>query len=227
MNIEVIEKIKKLLRLGESPNENEARAAIMKAQELAIKEGIEISSISTEEKPDIIEAAVADEKWDIAAQNIGCIVIPEFRCTSYRTKRWNETSRRYTIHDFRVIGYPQDVEIAKNVLAYTIAFYRHSWAECSKWYASRKGKATAAVRNAHLFGFCQGLTDAFTKNKMSYALVVTNDHAEAWLDAKSPNMPEATARKLKVEKDRDAIMHGYNDGKEAIGTRRIEQGRPA
>ena len=61
MNDAVIERIKKLLRLGRSPNQHEAELAMQRAFELAEKYRIEVESLD----PDDREAAVVHE-WFLA-----------------------------------------------------------------------------------------------------------------------------------------------------------------
>ena len=55
---EIVEKIRKLLALAESPNENEASLAAEKAQEMMLKHGIDIATVAME---DGVSMSVDDE----------------------------------------------------------------------------------------------------------------------------------------------------------------------
>jgi hypothetical protein len=62
---QAIEKIKKLLRLGRSPNCNEAMAAITKAHELAAAQGVAIDGVD----PDAEHAKITHESGGITRRN--------------------------------------------------------------------------------------------------------------------------------------------------------------
>ena len=62
---QAIEKIKKLLRLGRSPNRNEAMAAIAKAHELAAAQGVAIDGVD----PDAEHAKITHESGGITRRN--------------------------------------------------------------------------------------------------------------------------------------------------------------
>ena len=51
MNPVILEKIKKLLRLGESPNQGESELALEKAFEIATKYGVDLGEVTTEDNP--------------------------------------------------------------------------------------------------------------------------------------------------------------------------------
>ena len=60
---EAIEKIKKLLRLSESPNQNEAQVALKKARALMLQYHITESSLDTQEKTVIWKEVPINKKW--------------------------------------------------------------------------------------------------------------------------------------------------------------------
>ena len=64
----IVDLIRKCLALAESPNENEAAAAMAKAQELLDKYNLSLADVSVEEQktPDLIEGETEyDERWEV------------------------------------------------------------------------------------------------------------------------------------------------------------------
>ena len=64
----IVDLIRKCLALAESPNENEAAAAMAKAQELLDKYNLPMADVSVEEQktPDLIEGETEyDERWEV------------------------------------------------------------------------------------------------------------------------------------------------------------------
>lgn len=75
----IIDKIDKLLRLSRSDNENEARAAMVKAQELIAKHNISREELGQEEERQVVTmtSQAFREEW---VQMIAGVIASNFRC---------------------------------------------------------------------------------------------------------------------------------------------------
>lgn len=172
----ILERIRKCLALGESPNEHEAMQAIMTAQRLALKHGLDLESIKTSDEP----RKVVREELD--KQKRGHIyprykrVIATILGQNFRVQPLYNTIRKLT--QYWVIGLPDDVAIYRQVYGYTIAAYElllplaieDHYREYRLDY--RDAATTKALQNDYLDGFCTGLNDRFRQNIEEFALMV-------------------------------------------------------
>jgi hypothetical protein len=116
----VIDKVKKLLALTDSPYADEAEAAMLKAQELLLKHGLSISDIQINEEPakEVVDEKVLAGRSKISwwEKILSGIIGDNFRCVAYY--RRNEPNVYF-------IGLKEDVEVAKEVLSYAVIVIRH------------------------------------------------------------------------------------------------------
>ena len=73
INKDIVEKIRKLLALGQSPNENEAKLAIERAQQLLLKYNLTISdvkAIADDVKENVVESGKRSQTWKNMLINI-------------------------------------------------------------------------------------------------------------------------------------------------------------
>lgn len=75
----IIDKIDKLLHLSRSDNENEARAAMVKAQELIAKHNISREELGQEEERQVVTmtSQAFGEEW---VQMVAGVIASNFRC---------------------------------------------------------------------------------------------------------------------------------------------------
>ena len=110
----ILNKIKNLLDLANNnPNENEAIAAALKAQELMAKYNIELDQLDSKEKTREIvkEVYYQSGKHEMRKWKIGLAVIiaQNFRCKTYFVSSSN---------DVVFYGYKEDAKIALQVFTY-------------------------------------------------------------------------------------------------------------
>lgn len=86
----IIEKIEKLIALSGSDNENEAKAAMLKAQELMAKYEIEQDRIDPERKKErpvvCFTSPMFRDDWCV---DVGSLIANNFRCRAIISKRRN------------------------------------------------------------------------------------------------------------------------------------------
>lgn len=203
------EKIKKLLKLSESPNEHEAQRAIMKAQELACKIGIEISNINVEEDEEfVVDEAVTFKKTVSPEEKaIASIIAKNFKVETYIMNSYNTT--------INVIGFPEDVEIFKTVFNYALKNFRKFRKEfINEYKTTHQYVRMTPLKNSYLFGFIRGLDDKFKENVMEHALIIVTP---ALVKQHVNEMNFRTCRKSSrsVSRDSDVRNRGYSDGRKS------------
>lgn len=93
MDSRIIERIQKLMELGNSPNQNEAEAAIAKAQSLLAQHNLTAGDLRDDELGEILEETFVDgkiRKWKRSlitglAQAHGCIILIGYHPTKIRS----------------------------------------------------------------------------------------------------------------------------------------------
>jgi len=225
---DIIGKVQKLLRKADSernPNEHEAQAAMLKAQELLAKYGMSIADVDMSEEDDtcrtVIKSAIdADTKTAALWKGkIANVIAPNFRCKLYKTYKttYTDSGRYRKGSDHMLIGLEKDVLICKEVIAFafksfqkTRKYFIDGWYR--KNYQSRNRSLTAGLQNDYLDGYVSGLKAAFQKQVEEMALVITRhqlvDQAIYDLHLRSGGRSYSTR-----QYDKDAMGRGYEDGK--------------
>lgn len=204
MNIK--DKIKKLLALSTSPNENEAKAALLKAHELMA------ANKMTEEDFDInecrlVHTKVDGVKWTTDSGDIWmvdlCKVIAEhyFCATAWITTKGTRT------HTLEITGMEKDADVSVEIIKYAVGFVKSSIR-----YLIRKGTCTEAESKCYARGFIEGLTMAYNEQD--------EDHKEWGLVVNTPKEVEdyknslgsKSVRTKKEHSNALVTLMGLNDG---------------
>ncbi len=190
MDNAIIEKITKLLALSESPNENEAKAALLKAKEMMAAHKLEMSDIRNGEVKNIVEklSGIRSTKTTAPwAVNLSVIIAQNYCCIAYRKHAKYDRSV-----EVGFVGHEDDVAICSRVYnyAYTFLFYRCAEicaAAKNDWYSLADARAIA---KSYGFGFCAGLKNAFDAQKANNQewglVVVVPKDVRDYTDAKMP-----------------------------------------
>lgn len=205
MEEKIVEKIKKLLALSKSPNENEAMAATLKAQALMAKYEIDLSQVETNEDRKIVERIYCDngkhemKKWKYG---LATIVANNFMCKMF-------------LYGTNVVfyGYEEDAEIALNTFRY---LYEAGNRLALKYYNNyrKNGMPTKGVMNTYLSGFKAGIKSILEKQSTALMVVtpqkVKDSFEEITKDAK------IHTTKVNIASDTAAYSHGVKDGKNLV-----------
>ena len=162
MATNIKDKIAKLLALAESPNENEARAALLKARELMAEHKLRPEEIKKAEKAKVIRDVLdvtctsMTNPW---ACSLSAVIAAHYCCRAYRTQKF-AGSRTVKIG---LVGLEEDFEIAKRIFLYAY--------DCVMSYIKREIKKDPTDPpgtyrekcNAYGWGFVQGVKAAFEK----------------------------------------------------------------
>ncbi len=113
----LIDKIEKLIRLSNSNNEHEARAAMMKARELMAKHHIRMEDISPEErKSETVECSTTLEKFrESWVSDLAGVIAQNFRCRTLLLYWY--TGNTYKI---RFLGVNDDAFVCMEIFRYAL-----------------------------------------------------------------------------------------------------------
>lgn len=155
MNDQIIKRIKKLLSLSQSHNENEAQLALVKAQELMIKHHIEENQISFDELPKIIHLTT-DYYFTNYKNFYLCDGIDELS-DLYLCKvvfvRNKHSSKQY----IRIIGNENDCRILQKVIGFIKSNVDGWTRQLKKDYLLDDNQMINNCKNDYGLGFCRGL----------------------------------------------------------------------
>lgn len=168
MAIDYKEKIRKLLALAESPNENEAKCALLKAKQLMAEH--KIAEIDLEEikfkKVKRIETKYTFTKrgeWWIS--DLAQIIAANYCCRSAGS-HYTGSQKRTIIF----VGLEDDVDLCNMVFSYAVesarALAKEHCKEVAKQYPY--GLSTAdknVIKNSYASGFAKGVMDAFREQQ--------------------------------------------------------------
>lgn len=163
MNNKIKEKIAKLLALAESPNENEAKVALLKARELMVQYKLRPEDCSAK-KENVVKRVLDDIKCttmtDFWIYKLSDVIAKHYFCKSYCIKPPRSKSLTLVL-----MGFESDVEIAERILRYAIDCVK---VEQRNIYRMKKwqGYGTTDLRlacNAYGDGFVGGLDQEYQR----------------------------------------------------------------
>ncbi len=217
MNNKVLDKVQKLIDLaGNNPSQEEAESAMMMAQSLLAKNGLEMSDLPGEKSSVFLGTTERGHGpmpvwWKRVIANT---LARNFRCKSYTVKYKGGGSA------LLFVGLKQDLEVCLWVreLAFracadqTSLYVARKKQECFFW----SKKLAARYRNDFRRGWIGGLDDAFARNvaKMSeeHALVIVESpEVDEWVESQG-DVQEGKVSKPVSAGSLDAMMNGRRAG---------------
>ena len=210
----ILNKIKNLLDLANNnPNENEAIAAALKAQELMAKYNIELDQLDDKkETREIVEEVYhQSDKHEMRKWKIGLadIIAQNFRCKVYFMNK----------KDVVFYGYKEDAKIALNVFTYLYEignkFAVRYYNKCKK-----EGKETRGVMNTYLVGFKDGVAEVLEKQCTALMIVTPKEVTESFEEMTSGW--KTIKSTLRLSGDTSAYSNGKSDGRDMATARNIE-----
>ena len=119
---DIKEKIRNLLALAESPEENEAKAALLKARELMAKHKLteaELGEAKKQAVKNVLTDVTCSKRRDPWICSLSAVIGESYCCKGYR----NHTKGRQT-QTIGFIGLEDDVAICVSVFKYAVDFAR-------------------------------------------------------------------------------------------------------
>lgn len=211
----ILNKIKNLLDLANNnPNENEAIAAALKAQELMAKYNVELDQLDEkkETREIVKEIYYQSGKHEMRKWKLGLasIIAQNFRCKVYFLGG----------KDAVFYGFKEDAKIALQVFTYLYEignkFAVRYYNKCKK-----EGRDTRGVMNTYLVGFRDGAAEVLGKQCTALMIVTPKEVTESF-DEMSKDWKTATTR-LRMSGNVAAYSNGKRDGKDIATARSIEE----
>lgn len=175
MNREVISRIKKLLALGESSNEHEAKVAMLKAQELLVRHKLSMVEINaykdTHKNISELKSNVSflKAKWK---SKLAYIIAENFGCYRYFRNKHNSQAIIF-------FGREEDIVVCNIVLEYAVDCISNTVRRLRNKY-KREGYSTRGLEEDYALGFIEGLSTAFERQKeqnQEWGLILVKDKA--------------------------------------------------
>lgn len=173
MNNKLIEKMKKLLALSESNNENESRIAMLKVQELLVKHKMSMKEVKEYK---LVNSAIKEDISNISfRQNskwkakLGGVIADNYGCYMY--------FKTCGSHFITFLGREEDVTVCNIVLEYAIDCII-SATKRLKYQYSKNGYSVRGLESDYALGFISGLEIMFEEQKrknQEWGLVLTKD----------------------------------------------------
>lgn len=203
------EKIQKLLALAESPNENEAKAALLKAKELMARNKLTEADFEDMKKQELKSFRCEDISWTTDSGRIWMAELCKLICDEYLCVAAWGTEPGTRTHVLHITGMEDDLEVCKAVVGYAVGFVEGQIEHLQRLYRRQDPKAIA---NSYAEGFILGLKLAFEEQKEQHPewglVVVKSDEVKHVEDS----MRTRSVRSKKSSFDPLAYMHGQNDG---------------
>lgn len=218
------EKIKKLLALAESPNEHEAKAALLKAKELMAEHKLSELDVKDAGKKEVkevllegMQASTRHNPWIIPLST----VIGE----NYCCKAFNNKYSGKQLRTIRFVGFEEDVQICEQVFRYAVNCVKSKLKEIKKENNCYSAQYRKKLCDGYGYGFMIGAQEAFEKQKKEneekgwgLVMVMPQEVVEHVKDFRTENFNKNAGSKL----DANAFGIGYTDGKKFDPTKRLE-----
>lgn len=217
--MDIRDKIKKLLALATSPNENEAKAALLKAKKLMMEHKISETEVQGLEEQKLIHLQCDGIRWttdsgEIWITSLVNLIADNHLCScSWMTRKGTRT------HILYIHGLGTDVELCKSVIEYAVGFVRGRIKIEQRRRVTSDPKAVAA---SYARGFILGMELMYDEQKdehPEWGLVVSKPQE---VDEYMKSLGERNVRTRKTEFDPLAYMVGQNDGRQFNAQRVLE-----
>ena len=162
--MDIKDRIQKLLALSVNPNENEAKAALLKAQELMAKHKLSMADFETAPESEVvqyntgIQCSKRKNEWVVALADV---LAAHYCCRSYRTRKKGKQ-----INTIMLTGFSEDAEVCTGIIKYAIACI-NTWIiqmekklpEKTTLYVRR------SVRDSYAYGYIRGIKSALKQQR--------------------------------------------------------------
>ncbi len=213
-------KIRNLLALAQSPNENEAKAALLKARELMAKHKLtetELGAPENQRVRNILTEITCSKRRDPWIVGLSAVIAENYCCKGYRLY---QKGRQTQIVGF--IGLEDDVEICIAIFRYAVDCALSEIERVKRENALYPARYVKSLCDSYGYGFVSGVKKAFARQGEEHrdwglVLVMPKEVADA-----SQYLGKAKFR-AQTENciDPDAYADGYLDGKAFDPSRRL------
>ena len=215
--MDIRDKIKKLLSLATSSNENEARAALLKAKKLMMEHKISEAEVQELDKQEIVHMQCDSIRWttdsgEIWVTNLVDLIANEHLCSC----SWSVYKGKRT-HTLNIHGLESDAELCKSVIEYAIGFVR---SRIKIEQRKRRDSDPKSVAASYAKGFILGMELMYDEQRdehPEWGLVVSKPQE---VDEYMKSLGNKKVRTRQTDFDPLAYLKGQNDGRQ-FSTRRV------
>ena len=206
---DIKDRIKKLLALGQSPNENEARDALLKARDLMMK--YKISETEFEEKKDAkMEHLLCREiSWTTDGGRVWMTDLCNLIANKYLCVAAWHTPHGTRTHTLMLTGLEDDVHVCKEVMKYAVGFVNSA---AIRLTVGKTAEQSKVVINSYARGFIMGLEMAFEDQEEAHEewslAIIKPQEVKAYEDT----LGTRSVRTRKTNVDPLAYIKGQKDG---------------
>lgn len=215
--VDVKDKIRKLLSLATSPNENEAKAALLKAKELMIANKLSEADFEEEKVKELVHLAAPQVKWTTDSGDSWAVQLADMMCANYCCVAAWMTPRGSRTHTLQITGMQDDAEVCKAAIEYAFGFITGKVKVLQRRYKTTDPRR---VRLSYASGFIAGLELAFDLQKEEHQewglVAVEPEEVKQFKD--SLGSKTVTTRKSSI--DPMSYITGQKDGSE-FSTKRV------
>lgn len=223
MNETIAKRVQKLLNLSSSSNESEARAALLKAQELMAQHNIsmrDVNGVSVVQEENVSEVDLDNGRTRLPAWQKGLVnvIAKNFRCGIYM-QRYARNRRKFVLY-----GMESDVQTAKEVIEFALKSAENCWLKYKRRRERIDGPSpsravTERIKNDYFLSFTKGVSEAFKAQVEEKGIVLAQD-AKVKRFVAEQNFRQESSR-INTLGDSHAQQSGYQDGRRIRGGSRL------
>ena len=215
----VKDKVKKLLRLSESKNENEAMLAMKKAQELLIKHKLTMADVKEKDESPVIrkQTGIYFTKYkDYWKCNLLCSLSKNYFCEVYSNHAKYDKKRQLCI-----VGRSSDIDILLEVYDFAAENIEGWFKEYKKENKDIDPKSLQGIKNLYGGGYAEGISDLLKQQLKDFINECSEETALALSIPKEATefmnslKPDSSRGKINTIEDAVYFMDGYQDGNNA------------
>lgn len=226
MGADYKEKIRKLLALAQSPNEHEAKSAMLKARQLMAEHKLtEMDCVDAkkQEVKDIITDITCSKRWHPWIVLLSGVIGENYCCKAYRN-HYKGKQMQY----IGFIGLEDDVEICRTVFEYAVDCILSGEKQIRKENKGYDAKYVTRCADSYGYGYVNGIQEALDKqqeeekqSEEGWGLVMTipKEVEEYTKGFRSQQFDAKASERM----NGSSFMQGFNDGQKFDPTRRLQE----
>lgn len=209
----LLETVRRLFNLADTSRNNsdeEAKSAMLKAQELMAKYGLTLEDISEENKPEYSHE-MCETKWNYGYRTALATVISEnFRCRCYIAGK-----------SVYMVGHPADARIAKSTFEFA---YQYIMREGNSLYNKRyqMKMPTKGVFNSYAIGFILGLKESLEKQCRALKIITPSD-VNDYFENMTQEWETRPSKIMNSRLDASSFKKGISDGNSFMEKTKLEE----
>jgi len=217
------EKIRKLLALAESPNEHEAKAALLKARQLMAEHKLteaELKDVEKQQVKDIRTDITCSKRRDPWIVNLSAVIGENYCCKGYRNHNYGEQTQHIGF-----VGLEDDVEICVAIFKYAVDCILSEIKRIKKENDCYYSSYVKKLCDSYGYGFVNGIAAAFAKQQeenesgWGLVLVMPKEVEEATQHFGKQQFRSRTRDNI----DGSEYIKGFHKGTEFDPTKRIAE----